>query len=141
MIGRPVDPVTERTRTVVGAAYSAFASHDIPALLALLSPEVEWGEPENPLIPSSGMRHGTAGVMDWLKVGNETEDIRAFDLHRLLVDGDMAAAIGRTRIVARPTGKVYEMDFVHLVTVKDGAIVRFVESFDTWLAAEAFRST
>lgn len=58
----------------------------------------------------------------------------------MLVDGDMAAAVGRTRIVARPTGTAYEMDFVHLITVADGKITRFVEFFDTWLAAEAFRS-
>ena len=140
MIGTHPDPVTERTRTVVGAAYSAFARRDIPALLALLSPDVVWGEPDNPLIPSAGIRHGVAGVMAWLQIGNETEDIEAFELQRLLVDGDMAAAIGKTRIVARSTGKSYEMDFVHLVTVRDDRIVQFVESFDTWLAAEAFRA-
>jgi len=130
---------TEATRAIVAQAYQAFAGRDIPALLALLSPDVEWGEADNPLIPSAGMRRGIEGVLEWLRIGQETEDIRAFEIERVLVEGDMAAAIGRTSIVARPTGKAYAMDFVHLVTVADGRIARFVEHFDTWAAAEAFR--
>jgi ketosteroid isomerase-like protein len=41
--------------------------------------------------------------------------------------------------MARPAGRIYESDFVHLVTFKDGKIVRFQEFFDTYLAGEAFR--
>ena len=85
------------------------------------------------------MHHGIPGVLEWLKTGNATEDIRALDVHRMLVDGEMAAVVGHTAIVARPTGRPYETDFVHLVTVQDGRITRFVEFFDTWVAAEAFR--
>jgi ketosteroid isomerase-like protein len=32
----------------------------------------------------------------------------------------------------------YDMDFVHLVEVRDGRVVRFQEFFDTWTAAQAF---
>jgi hypothetical protein len=131
---------TEATRAVVEAAYAAFAARDIPSLLALLSPDVAWGEADNPLIPSAGMHHGIPGVLEWLKTGNETEDIRSLDVHRMLVDGEMAAVVGHTAIVARPTGRPYAMDFVHLVTVQGGRITRFVEFFDTWAAAEAFRA-
>jgi ketosteroid isomerase-like protein len=140
MIERTVSRAsTDATRSLVEQAYGAFAARDIPALLGLLDPAVEWGEADNPLIPAAGMRSGIDGVLEWLRIGQETEDIRAFEVRRILVDGDMAAAIGRTVIVARPTGRAYELDFVHLVTVADGRIVRFVEFFDTWAAAEAFR--
>ena len=139
MTDTPVASTTERTRALVEQAYRAFGARDVPTLLALLTPDVEWGEAANPLIPSAGMRRGVDGVVEWLRIGQETEDIRSFELHRLLVDGDMAAAIGRMHVVARRTGKAYEMDFVHLVTVENGRISRFVEFFDTWTAAEAFR--
>ena len=127
------------TRGVVEAAYQAFAARDVERLVALLAPDVVWGEADNPLIPSAGTRSGISGVLEWLKVGNETEEILAFEPRRILVDGDMAAVVGWTRIRARPTGVVYEMDFVHLVTVIDGRVTRFQEFFDTWVAAEAFR--
>ena len=45
-----------------------------------------------------------------------------------------------TVVLARPTGRTYAMDFVHLVTVVDGKVRRFREFFDTWAAAEAFRA-
>ena len=128
------------TREVVEAAYRAFGARDIEALLTLLSPDVEWGEPANPHIPSAGTRHGIPGVVEWLQVGNATEAILAFEPRRILVDGDMAAVIGRTTVMAKPTGRTYEMDFVHLATVAEGKVVRFQEFFDTWIAAEAFRA-
>jgi ketosteroid isomerase-like protein len=130
----------ETTRQVVEAAYRAFGARDIEALLGLLSPDVTWGEPDNPHIPSAGTRHGLAGVIEWLQVGNQTDAILALEPQRILVDGDTAAVIGYTKVVARPTGRSYETDFAHLVTVRDGKVVRFQEFFDTWVAAEAFRA-
>ena len=129
------------TRAVVEVAYRAFGARDIEALLAVLDPDVEWGEPDNPHIPSAGTRRGLAGVVEWLTVGNETESIVALDVERILVDGDLAAVIGHTRVVAKATGIAYDTEFVHLVTVTGGRVVRFQEFFDTWIAAEAFRET
>ncbi len=49
------------------------------------------------------------------------------------------AVVGYTRCRVRATGKEYETEFVHLVTLKDGKIQRFREFFDTYIAGEAFR--
>ena len=133
------DSSTEMTRSVVEAAYRAFGARDIDALLALLDPDVVWGEPDNPLIPSAGTRRGIPGVLEWLQVGSQTEAILSFEPQRFLIDGDTAAVIGRTRVVAKPTGRAYDTDFVHLVKVVGGRVVGFQEFFDTWIAAEAFR--
>ncbi len=132
-------PSAPATRPVVEAAYRAFSARNVEVLLGLLSPDVEWGEPDNPHIPSAGTRHGVPGVVEWLQVGNATEEILALEVHRMLVDGDEAAVAGHMVVRARPTGRTYEMDFVHLVTVVDGKVTRFREFFDTWAAAEAFR--
>ena len=126
-------------RAVVEAAYRAFAARDIETLLGLLDPDVEWGEPDNPLIPSAGTRHGISGVVDWLRIGKATESILALEPQRFLVDGDTVAVIGRTRVLAVPTGRSYETEFIHLVELRAGRIVRFREFFDTYVAAEAFR--
>jgi ketosteroid isomerase-like protein len=139
-----ITPVTTQATTkasleLVRAAYRAFAARDIDSLLRVVSPAVEWGEPVNPLIPSSGTRHGLSGVLEWLRIGQDTETILAFEPDRFLADGDTVAVIGRTTVVARSTGRTYDTDFVHVVTVADGRIVRFQEFFDTWAAAEAFR--
>lgn len=134
-----LDP-NRQSLLVVQEAYHAFGSRDIDALMKLLSPDVEWGEPDNPLIPSAGTRQGTAGVLEWLQIGKATEAILSLEPRRFLAQEDMVAVIGHTKVMARPTGKVYETDFIHLVEVRDGMIVRFQEFFDTYIAAEAFRS-
>jgi ketosteroid isomerase-like protein len=126
------------TQLVVTAAYRAFASRDIPALVGLVAPDVVWGQPDNPHIPSAGTRSGVEGVLEWLQLGATTEDVQRLEVRRVLVDGDMAAVVGAMRVVVRATGRAYEMDFVHLVTVRQGSVVRFQEFFDTWTAAQAF---
>ena len=131
---------TQASLELVRAAYRAFATRDIDSLLRLVSPAVEWGEPVDPLIPTSGTRNGLSGVLEWLRIGQDTETILAFEPSRFLADGDTVAVICRTTVVARSTGRTYDTDFVHVVTVDDGRIVRFQEFFDTWAAAEAFRA-
>jgi uncharacterized protein len=119
--------------------YAAFGNRDIKAILAMLSDDVEWGEPSNPFNPAGGTRHGHAGFLEWASIGREAEDIVVLEPRQFLSDKDSVAVVGYTKCVAKPTGKSYETDFVHLFTFKDGKIVRFKEFFDTYAAGEAFR--
>jgi uncharacterized protein len=136
--------VTEETiksdniRTVQ-QVYSAFAKRDIMGILDLLDPEIQWGEPANPHNPSAGTRHGHAGFLEWLEIGRQCEEILVLQPRKFLADSDTVAVIGYTKCLAKPTGKTYETDFVHLVTLTEGRIVRFQEYFDTYAAAEAFK--
>jgi hypothetical protein len=57
--------------------YAAFVRRDIAAILAVLSPEVDWGEPENPFNPSAGTRHGHEGFLEWVPTGNQAEEVLA----------------------------------------------------------------
>jgi uncharacterized protein len=124
---------------IVKKLYEAFALRDINSILQLLSPDVEWGEPENPHNPAAGTRHGHKGFLEWLNIGRQAEEIVALEPKKFLTDIDTVAVVGYTKCIAKPTGKSYETDFVHLVTLKDGKVIRFKEFFDTYAAAEAFR--
>jgi len=132
------DEMTDNTEAA-RRLYAAFAERDIQSILAVLSPEVEWGEPANPLNPAAGTRHGHAGFLEWLQIGRASEDILALEPRQFLADADGVAVVGYTKCVVRRTGKSYETDFVHLVTFREGKIIRFREFFDTYAAAEAFR--
>ena len=120
--------------------YAAFARRDIASILGVLSPEVEWGEPENPFNPAGGTRHGHKGFLEWARIGSHAEDVLTLEPRQFLVGGDTVAVIGHTRCRVKSTAKTYETDFVHVVTFKQGQIARFQEFFDTFAAAEAFRS-
>lgn len=124
---------------IVKKLYEAFSRKDIGSILSLLSPDVEWGEPENPYNPAGGTRYGHKGFMEWIDIGREAEEILKLDPYRFLSDDNSVAVIGYVKCLAKPTGKIYETEFVHLVTLKNGLIIQFKEFFDTYAAGEAFR--
>jgi ketosteroid isomerase-like protein len=94
---------------------------------------------DNPFNPAAGTRHGHAGFLEWLRVGKESEEILALELRQFLSDADSVVVLGRTKCLARFTGRTYETDFVHVITFRGDRIVRFQEFFDTYAAGEAFR--
>ena len=124
---------------LVQSIYAAFARRDIPAIVAMLSPEVEWGEPSNPFNPAGGTRRGHAGFLEWIEIGRRSEEILVLEPRKILVDEDSVAVVGFMRCRAISTGKEYESDFVHVVTLEAGKVTRFLEFFDTYAAGEAFR--
>jgi uncharacterized protein len=125
----------------VQGLYAAFLKGDVQAILAVLSADVEWGEPDNPFNPAAGTRRGHAGFLEWLRIGKESEDVLRLEPRQFLAGGETVAVVGHTMCRAKPTGRTYDTDFVHVITFRDGTIVRFQEFFDTYAAAEAFRST
>jgi len=124
---------------IVRELYAAFQQGDVAALLSVISPDVEWGEPDNPFNPAAGTRRGHAGFLEWLRVGRLAEEILVLEPREFLANSDSIAVVGYLKCLARPTGRSYESDFVHLVTFKEGKITRFQEFFDTWAAGQAFR--
>jgi uncharacterized protein len=124
---------------LVQALYASFRTGDVAAILAVLGPDVEWGEPDNPFNPAAGTRRGHAGFLDWLRIGRESEEILVLEPRQFLTDGQTVAVVGHTKCRAKATGRTYESDFVHVVTFREGRIARFQEFFDTYAAGEAFR--
>lgn len=124
---------------VVQRLYAAFAARDIPAMVALLTEDVEWGEPPNPYNPAGGTWRGHAGFLQWVEIGSKAEEILILEPRKMLVDDDSVAVVGFMKVRANATGKIYESDWVHLVAVRDGKVARFQEFFDTYVAGEAFR--
>jgi uncharacterized protein len=132
------DDIARNIQTVQ-QLYGAFGRGDVGAILAFLAPDVEWSEPDNPFNPAAGTRRGQAGFLEWARVGHEAEEIVALEPRQFLADHTSVAVVGHSTCRAKSTGRVYETDFVHLVTFRDGRIARFQEFFDTYAAAEAFR--
>ncbi|MCG6879581.1 MAG: nuclear transport factor 2 family protein [Deltaproteobacteria bacterium] len=131
--------IREENLKIVHQLYSAFSKRDINTIVGLLSADVEWGEPENPFNPAGGTRHGHQGFIEWLNIGQKAEDILILEPKKMLTNDDSVAVVGYMKCRAIPTGKMYESDFVHLVTIKAGKVTKFQEFFDTYIAGEAFR--
>lgn len=124
---------------IVQQLYGAFAMRDVDAILNMLTADVEWTEPPNPYNPTAGSRRGHGGFLEWVEIGRRTEEILVLQPRKMLVDDDSVAVVGHLKCRAKATGKVYESDFVHLLTFRDGKVARFQEFFDTQAAGDAFR--
>jgi hypothetical protein len=73
--------------------YAAFRRGDVPALLAAVDPDVEWGEPDNPFNPAAGTRRGHAGLLEWLQIGRDSEEILLLEPRQFLTDDDSVAVV------------------------------------------------
>ena len=124
---------------LVQSLYSAFSERNVPLMLSMLTEDVEWGEPENPFNPAGGTRIGHSGFLEWIEIGRNAEEILVLLPQKMLTDADSVAVVGHMKCRAISTGRIYESDFVHLITVRDGRICKFQEFFDTYIAGEAFR--
>ena len=105
--------------------YEAFAKHDFNSIVSMLNADVIWEEPTNPFNPAAGKRVGKEGFLKWLKIGREAEEELVLQPRKFLVDTDTVAIAGYTECLARLTGKKYATDFVHVITFKEGKIVKF----------------
>jgi ketosteroid isomerase-like protein len=119
--------------------YKTFSKGEMDKILEMLSEDVEWGEPENPYNPAGGTRKGHEGFLEWVRIGKEAEEIIVLEPQKFLADDNSVAVVGYTKCLAKPTGKTYETDFVHLFNIKENKISKFQEFFDTYIAGEAFR--
>ena len=120
------------------ALYAAFGRGDIPAALEIFHPDVEWRFFAPPEIPYAGPRRGRAGMAEFFRILGSSVDVLAFSVDEILPAGDHVVATGHEKDRVKATGKVAEVDWVHLITVRDGKIARMREWYDTATMAKAY---
>jgi uncharacterized protein len=87
--------------------------------------------------PRGGIYNGRGGVADFFKAPGESLEPRQFELRDFIAQGNKVVVLGYQRGQTKPTGRPYEIEFVHLWSVRDG---KFTESWvfnDTAALVEA----
>ncbi|MBW8737682.1 MAG: nuclear transport factor 2 family protein [Streptomyces turgidiscabies] len=113
------------------AAYQAFHSRDVDALLAVLSEDVEWIHPEGMHeYGLGGTKVGHAGVKEFL--AHVPTVLGGMRLHPLefVHSGDRVVVFGVRDVTSR-SGHTESLEFVHSWTLRDGRAVRMEDIFDT----------
>jgi uncharacterized protein len=124
--------MSERTNAdVVQRGYEAFGRGDIPALLDLLTDDVEWTLQGPSVIPFAGTRHGHEGVSEFFSVLGETLDFEQFEPREYVAQGDTVVVVGFERSLSRATGRTIEQEWAHVNTLRDGKIAKFRAFEDT----------
>ena len=131
--------MSERTNAdVVQQGYEAFGRGDIPALLDLLTDDVEWTLQGPSVIPFAGTRHGHEGVAEFFSVLDETLEFEQFEPRDFVAQGDTVVVVGIERSLSKATGRTIEQEWAHVNTLRDGKIAKFRAFEDTAAYVEAF---
>ena len=116
---------------VIQQAYAAFGRRDIPAILDMLTDDVDWRFHASTSVPYGGRYTGKEQVRAWFVTLAESDDIQKFEPREFLEGPDHVTVLGWEQTRPRPNGKVFESEWVHVFTFKNGKISRWIGTLDT----------
>jgi ketosteroid isomerase-like protein len=123
---------------IVKDAYAAFARGDIPAILAMLDPSIEWTAVAGAEVPTAGTRRGPTGVAQFFEDLAGAVAFERFEPREFIAQGDKVVALGYYSARAKPTGQPFASEWVMVFTVRNGKVTRFVEYADSLNITRAF---
>ena len=122
---------------VVQQGYEAFGRGDIPAVLELLTDDVEWTEQGPSVIPFAGTFRGREGIAEFFTLLDETLEFEQFEPRKFVGQGDTVVVLGYERDVVKQTGRGYEEEWAHVYTLRDGKIATGLFLEDTATLVDA----
>lgn len=125
---------------LVRAFYAAIAQGDVPGVVALLHPDLEWTEAQG--FPYySGTWRQPSDVVEKLLVPlmRDWDDFSAV-ADDFIVQGDRVVSVGAYGGVSKATGKAMHAPFAHVWRVADSKLQRFDMYTDTLLVDRALRA-
>ncbi|MBV8135062.1 MAG: nuclear transport factor 2 family protein [Deltaproteobacteria bacterium] len=118
---------------LVQRAYEVFAKGDLPALLDLLTGDVEWNyHPTYAGMPSA--QHpwrGREGVLKAFQMLTEALELEAFQPDEFIAGKDKVVVLGHERDRVKATGRVVKAEWVQVFTLREGKISQYREYNDT----------
>jgi len=123
---------------VVKQNYVAVEEGNIPALLSLLTSDVEWKMPGPPVIPWAGVHQGLSQVAEFFALLGKTLEFQQFEPRKYIVQGDTVVVLGYERSLVKPTGRIFEQEWAHIYTLRGGKIAKCLILEDTAAQVAAF---
>ncbi len=114
----------------VQRAYKAFIEGDLPAILNLVTDDVEFLQTVSK-IPWAHPWRGRHGVEQYFRTLTEALEFQVFQADEFIVAGDSVVALGHERCRVRATGRVVEVNWAQVFTLRNGMISRHREYVDT----------
>ena len=120
--------MSAESRKIIREIYQAQANRNIEAVLALCDPAAEVEQTE--LLPWGGHYSGHKGLLDFLtRLGAFVESLPQ-PMH-FIEAGNRLAVTGRLRGRVKSNGNEFDLNMVHVWTVRDGKATRFEAYIDT----------
>ena len=113
--------------------YAAFGRGDIPAVLGMFDPEIEWREAEgNPYQLDGSAWIGPQAVLDklFMRIGSEWDGFTV-EVRRLHDAGEHVVTEGRYTGTYKPTGRSIDAQMCHVLRFRGGKLLSFQQYVDT----------
>lgn len=118
---------TDRVQ-LVRRLYAALAAVDLETILEVFDPEVEIHQTGE--LPWGGDFRGHDGLGAFFGLLRE-HITSAVTIQTVFEAGDVVVQVGRTAGTVNASGATFDVEEVHLLTVRDGRVVRFEAHIDT----------
>ena len=124
---------------LVKSLYQAFATGDVPTVVAAFAEDIEWTDAEG--FPTGGTYHGANAIVEGVFMPLVTEwDGFAVRPVEFLDAGDVVVALGNYSGTFKQTGKSMTVPFAHVWRVRDGKAFKFDQYTDTLVVSRALQS-
>ena len=120
------------------ALFTAFAAQDFDTALEHVADSVVVEFYGPPAIPYAGIHRGRQACRAFFETVHRSVDIHQFEPEEMIAKDDKVFVTGHLRLTAKSTGRTFESDFSHVITLTDGKWVRFRDFMDTAVAVAAF---
>jgi ketosteroid isomerase-like protein len=130
----------ERNIEATKRMYKAVPEGDGETALSLMDPEIRIIYYGDEVTPYAGEYHGIDGAVQFLTRVGENLEIPKIEAYTFIADGDDLAVWGHLWFVSRKTGRAFDSDFAHIITLRDGKWLFFRDFFNSAVASEVFRS-
>ena len=117
---------------IVRGMYQAFATGEIPTIIAALDPQVDWWEAENFIYADNNPYVGPNAVLDgvFMRIAQDWDGF-AVSPKEVLDAGETVIGHGYYSGTYKKTGEAVRAQFAHFFTFRDGKIIKFQQYTDT----------
>ncbi len=125
--------------STIDALYKSFATGDIPAVLGVMAPSVEWNEAESNSLSDGNPYVGPDAVLAgvFVRIGENHDYFKLKDIQLHNMDNNQVLATLRYDAKVKATGKSYDAQVAHLWTLNEGKVIAFQQYVDTKKLADA----
>jgi ketosteroid isomerase-like protein len=132
---------TQQTETIVHSFFDTFGRGDIPALLDLLTDDIDWKVQGSPDVPWTGQRRGGTQVEQFFSALATTADVQDFQIHSRLTQDNQAIVLGSFKWKVKKTQRTFDGDWAIHIVIRDNKIAHYQMFENSYAVAEAFRAS
>lgn len=117
--------------------YETFNSGDIEGLLNLFSDDASWHSPQIENVPLETKFKGRDNLAAFLSGIDKYEEFLTIEPKEFIAQEDRVVILGDYLVRSKRTNNQYASGLAHIITVRNGKIVSFLEFFDNAAAGRA----